>query len=486
VSEPKPPDILVFMSDQHHALYAGFAGHPIVETPNLDALAADGTVFDAAYTACPLCVPSRSALLTGQLPSKTGIFTNSGAIREDQATYAHCLGAAGYDVVLCGRMHFMGPDQRHGFTKRLVGDYTPLLWGRYGLKREDLGPFVQTSSSKFAKIVGGGTSPVLEYDRAVVAAALEYLEQDHARPQCLVVGTYAPHHTFVAPPELYRHYRDIATLPESFKRKPDYAHPVMELRRRDDWDEETILRIRAAYFGMITNLDAQLGAVREAWKRFTDRRGTRDVFLYLSDHGEHAAEHNMQGKGTFFECSGRIPLVVAGEGLRSDARVTEPVSILDIGPTLCELAGTDGLPDPDGVSLASVLTGGSEDAGRHVLSEFILPGVQGEAVPGRMIRRGKWKYITYAGYEEHDLLFDVEADPFELHNAARGNAKVVEELRAIACRDWDSPGIRRKHEEQAAHFKTLRRWGDAVDVDEPERWCVPSRFRKPSPPVSPD
>jgi len=267
------PDILVFMSDQHNVGYVGFSGHPVVETPNMDALAAAGTMFDAAYTVCPLCVPARSAMLTGQLPSKTGIFTNDGVIREDQATFAHGLGAEGYDVVLCGRMHFMGTDQRHGFTRRLVGDYTPLLWGRYGSKRADLGPFVETSAGKFAKIVGGGTSPVLEYDRAVVAAACEYRKQDHARPQCLVVGTYAPHHTFVAPPELYRSYRETATLPESYTRKPHYTHPVMDLRRRDDWDEETILKIRPAYFGMITNLDAQLSEVQETWQQFTASRG---------------------------------------------------------------------------------------------------------------------------------------------------------------------------------------------------------------------
>jgi len=480
------PDILVFMSDQHNAGYTGFAGHPVVETPHMDSLAEAGTVFDAAYTACPLCVPSRSAMLTGHLPSKTGIFTNDGAIREDQATFAHALGAAGYDVVLCGRMHFMGADQRHGFTRRLVGDYTPLLWGRYGIKRDDLGDFVETSAGKFAKIVGGGTSPVLEYDRAVVAAAIEYLEQDHARPQCLVVGTYAPHHTFVAPSELYQHYREIVTLPESFTREVDTIHPVMALRRRDDWDEETVLRIRAAYFGMITNLDAQLGEVRQAWQQFTKRRGTRDVFMYLSDHGEHAAEHNMQGKGTFFECSARIPLVAAGEGVRAGGRVTSPVSILDVGPTLCELAGADGPPDPDGVSLTSVLAGGPGDAGRYVLSEFILRGGQGELVPGRMVRLGKWKYITYAGYEAHDLLFDLDADALELHNAARENADLAGELHAIACRNWDSTGVRRRHETQSAHFRILRQWGNAVDVEEPERWPVPSWLRESSCLVSPD
>ena len=486
MSRNTPPDILLFMSDQHHALYAGFAGHPIVATPHMDALAADGTVFDAAYTACPLCVPARSAMLTGRLPSRTGIFTNNGVIPSDHATFAHSLGAAGYDVVLCGRMHFLGEDQRHGFTRRLVGDYTPLYWGRYGAARADLGPFVGTSAREYDKVVGGGTSPVLEYDRAVIASALDYLEQDHDRPQCIVVGTYAPHHTFVAPPELYRRYRELADVPESFSEDTGQPHPVLAKRRRDDWDETLLRRIRAAYFGMITHLDDQLGQVRGAWHRFLDRRGSPGVFVYLSDHGEHAGEHRMQGKGTFFECSARIPLIVAGDGVQPGKRVSGPVSIMDVGPTLCELAAAEPPPGSDGTSLATVLSGEPVEPTRHVLSEYVDRGTRDEATPGRMVRRGKWKFITYAGYEQDDLLFDLETDPHEMSNLAKTEPAVAEALRSIALAGWDTEAIVRRFRENAAHARVLSRWGAAVDVDEPERWPVPDRFRTEPPPVTED
>ncbi len=223
----RPPDILVFMTDQHNACISETAGDPYVSTPNLTRLAADGTEFSNAYTSCPLCVPARSSMLTGQLPSRNGIFTNSGIISSEQATFVHGLAAAGYETVLCGRMHFLGPDQFHGFTRRLVGDFTPCFHGRGGSCRADLGPYVGTPAGDFTKLYGGGTSPVLEYDHAVIEAALDYLAEPHDRPVFLLVGTYGPHHTFVAPPELYRSYLDRIEPPDPASLDHLALHPAL-------------------------------------------------------------------------------------------------------------------------------------------------------------------------------------------------------------------------------------------------------------------
>jgi len=140
------PDLLLFVSDQHSARLMNCAGETVLDTPSLDALATDGTRFSAATTPCPLCVPARHALMTGQLPSRTGVYTNSNIARCDLATFAHSLTAAGYQSVLCGRMHFTGLDQRRGFERRLVGDFTPCLDGRGGAARDDLGPYVPRSA----------------------------------------------------------------------------------------------------------------------------------------------------------------------------------------------------------------------------------------------------------------------------------------------------------------------------------------------------
>ena len=194
MAEPDKPDILIFLSDQHGFRWWSLGGESVIQTPNMEALAADGMCFDSAYTPSPLCVPARVSFLTSMLPSSTGVFTNDGTIRGDRATFLHALGATGYETVLCGRMHFVGEDQRHGFTKRIMDDFTPQYWGRGGKQRTDLGRFAGTTGAMDClREVGGGVSPVLDYDEAVIQAALDYLAEDHEKPQCIVVGTYGPH-----------------------------------------------------------------------------------------------------------------------------------------------------------------------------------------------------------------------------------------------------------------------------------------------------
>ena len=120
-------DILLYMSDQHSFGLQGYAGNGIVRTPMLDYLAENGTAMMNASTACPLCVPARAAMISGQLPSNNGVLFNFNAISSDKATFLHSLTVAGYETVLCGRMHFVGPDQRHGYSRRVAGDRTPVF-----------------------------------------------------------------------------------------------------------------------------------------------------------------------------------------------------------------------------------------------------------------------------------------------------------------------------------------------------------------------
>jgi choline-sulfatase len=475
------PDILIFLSDQHHGNYTGYAGHPIVRTPNLDRLAASGVTFDSAYTACPLCVPARSAFLTGQLPSVTGIFSNQGAIPEDQPTFIHSIAAEGYDTVLCGRMHFVGDDQRHGFTKRIMGEITPLYWGRGGKKRTDLGPYVGTfSKERCLEVVGGGDSPVLAYDRAVIQAALDYLQEDHEKPQCVVVGTYAPHFSYVAPTELYAYYRDIVELPRHNAADVLAGHPILA-KKQNRIDGELMRDVRAAYFGMIENIDRQIGSVHEAWRQYLDRNERQGLFIYLSDHGDQAGEHHYYGKETFFEGSAKIPVVVAGHGIGSfqgGRRVQGAVSMLDIGPTLCDLIGAAAPPEQSGRSLLPQLLGGTEEPERAVVSEYAVRDETGRKVPARMVRKGNWKLISYTYFEEHDLLFDLASDPLEGTNLRHEQPSVYRELRTVLETGWDVPAIVKKQELKEAHYRLLSKWGANTDVEEAERWPVPESARR--------
>jgi choline-sulfatase len=472
----KQPDILVFMSDQHNARITEGAGDPYISTPNLNRLASEGTEFRNAYTSCPLCVPARASMLTGQLPSRTGILNNSGIINSEQATFVHSLAAAGYETVLCGRMHFLGPDQFHGFTKRLVGDFTPCFHGRYGAVRADLGPYVETPGGKFDKLYGGGTSPVLEYDRAVVKAALEYLAQPHDRPVFMLVGTYGPHHTYVAPPELYRKYKDKIDPPDSDSREQMDCHPALEHQKKE-FTPEVIKCLRAAYYGLVEHIDNQIGIVHDAWQQSLKDRDREGVFCYISDHGDQAGEKGFWGKMSFYEESARIPLLFSGAGVRAGQQIESLCSIMDLGPTLCDLANAPVPPEQDGISLQNCLEQGEAPPERFILSELL-----NSDGPARMVRNGKWKYISYSGRAEEDQLFNLELDPHEYENCIAAHPEEAAKLKKVLNEDWDPEAVIKDHHQRQAHWEILSQWGREVDLPDPCRWKIPeSAWELPQP-----
>ncbi|GMQ61627.1 sulfatase-like hydrolase/transferase [Vallitalea maricola] len=469
-------DILIFLSDQHSPLYWELNSDSKVKTPNLAKIAKEGTSFDKAYTSCPLCVPARMSMLCGQLPSKTHIYNNKGALPEDKPTFLHMLAIEGYETVLCGRMHFNGVDQRHGFTKRIMGDITKIYWGESNFRNE-LGPLCNTvGANGCLGYSGGGVSPIIEYDRIVVENAIEYLQQEHDKPQCIVVGTYAPHFTYIAPPELYEEYKQIVDLPKTMKNSSNHDHPVLRHRKQKTEDNK-IKSIRAAYYGMITNMDKEIGKLHNKWKKYLKNNNREGIFVYMSDHGDQIGEHDMYGKMTFYEGSSRIPLIFEGDGVQEGNIIKEPVSIMDLGPTICQLSEASIPPKQDGISLVKQLTNNIEETDRYVISEFV-ENMDGNIIPGRMIRQGKWKLITYSMYESYDLLFDMDNDPYELTNLAGINKNKLEELRNIAHHNWDIIEIIKRYKENAQNHNILNEWSLKTGTKEKERWSVPKEFVK--------
>ncbi len=480
------PDILVFLSDQHHGLYAGFAGHPLVETPHLDRLAADGTVCETVYTACPLCVPARSALLTGQLPSHNGVYDNSHILDSGRATFLDGLAVAGYQTVLCGRMHFKGVDQRHGFDRRIHGDITSGYLD--GISRSE------AYGSAFGMggcidLAGWGDSPVLTYDRAVAGAALDYLEQDHGKPQCIVVGTYGPHFPYVAPPEYAARYERRVAAPVSWDPEGRDENPLVDAKRQrtrhnrhtgevEPVTTEIMLAARAAYFGMITEQDRLIGTVRDQWRRYLQRTGRPGVFVYTSDHGDTCGEHGIFGKQTFYEGSSRIPLVFAGAGIAAGRRLRQPASIMDVGPTLCDLVGTIAPPRQDGISLASSLQG-NDEAPRSVLSEWVQ-WYDDRVVAGRMVRQDDWKLIRFNHAAIPDQLFDLSTDPDELENHAGESLEIVQDLGEQLEDGWDPGRITAEFGEKREHVKLLNRRHQIVPTAEAftDVWRLPSEVNR--------
>lgn len=448
----------------------GCAGHPAVQTPNMDALAAEGVLFENAYTSCPLCVPARMSMLTGRLPSHTGVYTNQGSIPAEMPTFLHSLTLAGYETVLCGRMHFEGEDQRHGFTRRIAGDITPTSIGSMREYWEHLGPMAPLmTEGGCLHAVGGGVSPVQEYDRYVIKAAEIYLSHSHTKPQCVVVGTYAPHFPYIAPSELYDKYRRMADVPPTLS----LSAASQDVRRLRDTTPELVRSVRAAYWGLVEFEDGCLGRVRSSWNAYLSRERKRGIFFYVSDHGDHAGDRGFYGKQSLYEAAVRIPLIVSGDGISAGKRLLSPVSLLDMAPTVCKMAGAQELPRQDGISLVPQLVGREEDIGRTVTAEWInLPYGRGTDY-GRLIRRGKWKLISYVNHPEEELLICPDNDPWEIHNRITEFPEIADELREIAYRGVCAGDIVEEKNVRDDGYQMVAQFHERKSWEPYETWLPP-------------
>jgi len=209
----------------------GCAGEPIVRTPNLDNLAAKGVRFEQTYCAGPICVPSRMTFLTSRDCTKIKVWSNSCILRSDIPTFAHTLGCAGYETVLCGRMHFEGPDQHHGFEKRIFGDFTRNIPGCSGVTLEGL-PAGTGQGRNAVATAGPARTSIQAYDEAVTDAACEFIGSrlPAKRPWCMVVGYYLPHSPFFCSQALFDEYYDRVTIPPVPQHELDNRHPAIR-----DW-----------------------------------------------------------------------------------------------------------------------------------------------------------------------------------------------------------------------------------------------------------
>lgn len=473
----KPKDICMFMSDQHAWQVQHYAGDSVVRTPNLDKIAAAGTVMMNAYTSCPLCVPARMSMLSGQFASRCGVMNNKTALDSNRATFVHCLSASGYETTLCGRMHFVGPDQRHGFSKRIAGDITQVFHNRPSSLAAERGVHNKTPQGgpSSLSIIGGGNSPTLEYDRYVVDHALEYFAGSYEAPQFFCVGTYGPHHPYVAPPELYQYYYDKVDIPdETFDYPPHTAVFSSVLK---DTDPEVVRAVRAAYYGMVEFEDEQVGKVYNAFQEYLKKNNREGIFVYISDHGEHAGYRGYYGKSTFYESSVHIPMIFAGDDVVPRQVLHGAVSLMDVGPTLCEVAGAILPPEADGISLLSQLKGGEEDVDRMVVSEVDSGfSSSSQMIYGKMCKWKNFKLIHYLNYDQEDALYDTDTDPLESTNMIAHYPEIAEKMRKAMdelC-DVSIKEIQEDARKKKMSLKILSKCN--FDLEE-ERWHAPESAR---------
>ncbi len=356
-------NILLILSDQHAGSVSGPYGHPIVQTPNMDRLAAEGTVFENNYCNSPICVPSRMSLMTGLHLRHNQIWDNGAPLPSDTVTWAHQLKAAGYDVVLSGKMHFRGLDHLHGFRAQLAYDINAQNLPHIRSWDEGLEVRAEPSTSIKAE---AGRSKEVEADDAVTAAALNYL-RDPARqeqPWAMVAGYVAPHPPFVVPQQYLDLYPpDEMPLPEIPDGHLESLHPAYQ--RQMAWrgwqpggiPDENIRRARAVYYGLVTYLDDQIGLLLDALDETGQREDT--VVIYMSDHGELLGEHGLWYKCNFYEGSAHVPLIIAGVG-KAGQRIPAVTSNVDLTATLLDLAGLTSISPIDGDSLIPLLMGTAE------------------------------------------------------------------------------------------------------------------------------
>jgi choline-sulfatase len=445
------PNILMIMADQLTALALPSYGHKIVRAPTLERLAAEGVLFERAYCNFPLCAPSRASLMSGRLASRIGVYDNAAEFPATVPTFAHGLRALGYRTCLAGKMHFVGPDQLHGFEERLTTDIYPADFGwtpNWDAPEERIDWWYHNMASVKEAGIAEATNQ-LDFDSEVAFQAerrlAEHARSAGTRPLFLCVSFTHPHDPYAVPRAYWDRYADAEIdLPRIPALQPGDrdAHSQRLARVADmaaaDITEADIRRARHAYYGEIAFVDDQVARLLAALDRFALADDT--IVLFTADHGEMLGERGLWYKMHFYEWALRVPLIAWAPGRWRPRQVAAPVSLVDIAPTLIDLGG--GLDEPslvgDGRSLVPQIEG-REVPSRLILAEYTA---EGALAPVLMVRDGDLKLI----WSETDppLLYDLAKDPDELRNLADEPAMTVERVRleSLVRQRWDAGALR--------------------------------------------
>lgn len=489
-------NLLFIQSDNHNRQVSGCYGHRIVKTPTLDKLAGGGVRFANSYSTSALCCPARAAMATGRYPHQTGYWDNAIAYDGRMPSWMRRLRDQGHTVVGIGKLHYRSSDDDNGFSEELMPMH--LLDGKGAIKNllrgYDAEP-VSTDGARwklYAERSGVGETHYQEYDRKITATAIEWLRvhgADHGKPWVLKVGYISPHPPFSVPRRLYALYPE-SDMPLPGRSRPGDRpeHPAMRyLRELDGWrdmtDEQMLRRVAAGYFGLITHLDEQIGAVMKVVEELGLLQNTR--VLYTSDHGELFGWQGIFGKKNLYEGAVGVPLLLAGAGVPEGRVVRQLVSHVDLFPTVVEgaganLAAEDG--DLPGISLFPAMAG--NEAKRTAFAEY---HAQGSKAGQFMLRDGGLKLIYHVGMPPQ--LFDLSADPDEAHDLVEeghdgGRAKALEKrLRAI-CDPEEVDARAKADQRRAAEFwggreklgaETQIIFTPPPGVSKEEAWAIPSR-----------
>ena len=436
-AETNPLNVLFLIADDLNCDLHCY-GHPQVQSPNIDRLAERGVRFEHAYCQFPLCSPSRTSFLTGRRPNETKVLRNPGGGRfatdytgsphfrefiPDTVTMPQRFRQQGYRVARVGKLYHYGvPGQigTSGLDDLPSWDYVVNPAGRDKAEENKVFTLVPGSFGGTLSWLAAEGTDLEQTDGLVATAAISLLEEYRDGPFFLAVGNFRPHTPYVAPKKYFELYPiDQITLPSLSPDDESRTPAAAYMSAKQVQDEMThALRREAiqAYWASITFMDAQMGRVLEA----LDRLGLKDstIVVITSDHGYHMYEHGLWQKMSLFENSARVPLIIAAPGMEGNGRTTQALAeLVDLYPTLAELAGLSAPVYLDGSSLVPVL----RDPANRVKDAAFTQVRRGQ-FHGFSIRTERWRYTMWDGGNRGEQLCDMQADPHETINRVNDEA----------------------------------------------------------------
>ncbi|MDW3216768.1 MAG: sulfatase-like hydrolase/transferase [Ilumatobacteraceae bacterium] len=414
----KRPNVLLVMTDEHHAQVSGYAGDPVVETGCLDRLASRSVAFDRATCAGPVCTPSRMSMLTGREPHRCAGWSNHWVIFPERVTWPAHFAEHGYRTALIGKMHFGGRDQMQGFQSRPYGDL------RHGLGHQ---PDPLSMFPGYAHTASAGTTevPVSMLQDVVVSRETREFIVEHAdttpeQPWFVCASYSRPHAPLTTPGRYQRRYS--GRVPAAAGTSADGLIEQFARNRVHAVSEAQSLRAREAYYACVDFVDDCIAELIEP----LERDGLLDdtIVIYTSDHGEMLGLHSVWGKQLYHQASVGVPLLISGPGLPAGTGRSDPISLIDLFPTTCGLVGLPIPSDVDGTDLSGSLLGDANAPTRQYTASAayrygirIAHDATEESAPHeawRCVQDGEWKYVEVERGAR--LLFNFVDDPCETDN----------------------------------------------------------------------
>lgn len=454
-----PTNVIVIMTDELRRDCVGAYGNPLIKTPHIDKLAARGIRFDAAYTPSPICVPARGSIATGHYVHEIGCWANALPYTGQPRSWHHELRDAGCDIPSVGKLHFRSTDDDNGFSEEIRPLHIKNGQGWvHGLLRDELDLF---DASGFAAHIGPGDDAYTQFDEAVCDATVNWLkarDASAATPFGLYVSFLRPHYPLTCPPEFYELYEPAKVpMPREAVAGSGADHPILQgMRDACGYDEpftdETRRIAVASYYGLCSFVDSLVGRIIASLEETGLDQST--TIIFTSDHGECLGDRGFWTKMVMYEEATAVPLIVAGPGTTASS-CAAPVSLIDLHPTVLELAGVTA-PTGDeapGHARSLLKTAEQPEADRAILSEYHDYGAKTGMF---MLRREQWKLVYYPGYPSQ--LYNLVDDPNEERDLGTSPAhapivaELLDALRAIADPDEVN---RQAFADQAARIEEL-------------------------------